>query len=185
MLEFVLAAPVIFLLLLGCLQIGHIFLARQVVLYSAFCAARAGLVCTEGEFPAAAQQAAEQACAWIVIGQAAGEPEKEIPGWGPIPGSGAIGRKTRVTTGKVGEWNVKATVEFDFALIMPIAGPVIGWLVNPWKEGSQWLEQRADETGNIHRFVDTVPYPHVIFEETVILPKPYVTLPEMNIGGGW
>jgi len=68
---------------------------------------------------------------------------------------------------------------------MPIAGPVIGWLVNPWKEGSQWLEQRADETGNIHRFVDTVPYPHVIFEETVILPKPYVTLPEMNIGGGW
>lgn len=186
--EFVLAFPLVLTLLLGCMQIAHLWLARQVVQYAAFCAARAALVSRmeSEEYKEAGRQAAEQACAWIVVGQAAGEPEKRIPGWGTIPGTGAIGRKTKVTVEKLGSWNVKATVQFDFALVMPIAGPIIGWLVNPWQYGNEWTEQRADATGDAHRYADSIQYPHVRFEETVTLSKPYVTLPAMGLPpGGW
>lgn len=188
MLEFVMAFPLILLLMLGCMQITHIWIARQVTVYAAYCAARAALVVPQDEYPAAGKQAAEQVCAWAIIGQAEGEPEKVIPGWGTIPGTGAIGRGTKVVTmiRQVDPWNVSATVTFDFGLVMPVAGPVIGWLVNPWNENSEWLEQRADDTGNMHRFVDSVQYPHVRFRETVVLSKPYVTLPLMGVpSGGW
>ena len=186
MLECVLAFPLILTLMLGCMQIAHIWVAREVTVYAAYCAARATLVCKDSEYKDAAQQAAEQVCAWVIIGQAEGEEEKMIPGWGAIPGSGAVRRKVKATVQPIGQWNTSATVKFDFALLLPIAGPVIGWLVNPWQENSEWLEQQADETGNAHRYVDSVQYPHIRFEETVCLAKPYVTLPEMGIpAGGW
>ena len=178
------AAPVLLLLMLACMQISHIWLARQVAHYSAFAAARAGLVCKSGEFDDAAKQAAEQVCAWVVIGQSAGEDAKLIPGWGAIPGSGAIERKTRVKTSLAEPKSATATVEFDFALLMPIAGPAIGWLVNPWRQGNEWLEQQADPTGNRHRMQDTMQYPHLLFRESVQLPKPYKTLVGSDLPAG-
>lgn len=185
MLEFVLAFPLVLTLMLGCMQFAHIWMGKQVVLYAAFCAARAALVCEKGEYREAGQQAAEQVCAWVVNGQTAGEPEKRIPGWGAIPGSGAVGRKTKVQIEDVGQWNVQATVEHDFALIFPIAGPMIAWLTNPWESNREYLEQRADQTGNIGD-QDLIRYPHLRFKETVCLPKPYVTVPKMGIpSGGW
>ena len=185
MLEFVLAFPLILTLMLGCMQFAHIWMAKQVVHYSAFCAARAALVCHSGERGAAAQQAAEQACAWIAEGTTGGESDKRIPGWGEIPGSGGVRRKTRVRIEDVGRWNVKATVEHDFALIFPIAGPMIGWLVNPWADGREWLEQRADDTGNVGS-ADLIRQAHLRFKEVAVLPRPYVVLPEMGLpASGW
>ncbi|MFA5203829.1 MAG: TadE/TadG family type IV pilus assembly protein [Lentisphaeria bacterium] len=186
MLESVLALPVLFLLILGCAQIAHLWVARQVVCYAAWCAARSALVCHQGEYEAAGRQAAQQVLAWLVIGQGQGEPEKRIPGWGKIDGSGAVARKTRTQVVPEGQWNVKATVEFDFALIMPVAGPVIGWAVSPWRESQEWLETQADPTGNQHRQQDTVQYPHLIFRETAVACKPYVTLPKTGLpAAGW
>jgi len=49
MLEFVLAFPIVLTLLLGCMQFAHIWMAKQVVHYSAYCAARAVLVCEKSE----------------------------------------------------------------------------------------------------------------------------------------
>ena len=192
MLEFVLAFPLVLTLIFGCMQLAHIWMGKQVVHYAAYAAARAALVCTEDEFlgerPPAPQQAAEQVCAWVVNGMTAGEVDKQIPGWGQIPGSGGVKRKTKVTVEKAGSWNIKAVVEHDYALIMPIAGPMIGWLCNPWEgEGSglEYVEQRADDSGNIGD-ADLIRYPHLRFTETVYLPKPYVTLPRMGIpSGGW
>jgi len=185
MLEFVLAFPLILTLMLGCMQFAHIWMAKQVVHYSAFCAARAALVCHDGERKAAAQQAAEQVCAWIAEGTTGGESDKRIPGWGEIPGSGGARRKTRVRIEDVGRWNVKATVEHDFALIFPIAGPMIGWLVNPWADGKEWLEQRADDTGNVGS-ADLIRQAHLRFKEVVVLPRPYVVLQEMGLPvSGW
>ncbi|MBP8800840.1 MAG: pilus assembly protein [Kiritimatiellae bacterium] len=185
MLEFVLAFPLILTLMLGCMQFAHIWMAKQVVHYSAFCAARAALVCHDGERKAAAQQAAEQVCAWIAEGTTGGESDKRIPGWGEIPGSGGVRRKTRVRIEDVGRWNVKATVEHDFALIFPIAGPMIGWLVNPWADGKEWLEQRADDTGNVGS-ADLIRQAHLRFKEVVVLPRPYVVLQEMGLPvSGW
>lgn len=179
MLEFILAFPLILTLIMGCMQFAHIWMGKQVVHYAAYCAARAGLVAKEGdEAQEIGQQAAEQVCAWVVNGMMDGEADKQIPAWGEIPGSGGVGRKTRVTVETVGRWNIKATVEHDFALIMPIAGAMIGWLANPWDSGQEYDEQRADNSGNVGD-ADAIRYPHLKFVETVYLPKPYVTMPEM------
>ena len=185
MLEFVMAFPLILTLMMACMQFAHIWMAKQVVHYAAFCAARSTLVCTKGERNAAAKQAAEQVCAWVVRGMTAGESDKQVPGWGEMPGSGGVTRKTQVEITDVGNWNVQAKVTFDFALIMPIAGPMIGWLTNPWDSGNEYTEQRADDTGNIGD-ADLIRYPHVQFMETVVMSKPYVTLPDSGIpSGGW
>ncbi len=177
MLEFVMVFPLVLTLILGAAQFGHVWLARQVVSYAAYTAARTALVAEPSEYQAAAQRAAEQVCAWVVIGQAAGENEKEIPGWGAIPGSGAVSRKTNVSIEELDDWNIKATVTFDFAMVMPIAGAVIGWAVNPL----EWAERRQDATGNIHRYQDAVGYPHLRFEETIVMAKPYRTMPGDNL----
>ena len=181
--ECVLGFPLVLILALAVVQFAHIWVARQVVQYSAYCAARACLVCHKGEYQAAAQQAAEQACAWVVKGHRAGEPDKVIPGWGGIPGSGAVKRKTRAEVNDKG-WNVEVTVQHDFGLIVPIAGPIIRWAVNPWQYGQEWLEQRADDTGNIG-MQDVLQLPHIRFRERAVLPKPYVTVCPMGIGKGW
>jgi len=160
-------------------------MGRQVVNYAAFCAARAALVSEKSEYRDAAQQAAEQVCAWVVNGMAAGERDKTIPGWGDIPGSGGVGRKTRARIDTLGPWNIQATVEHDFALLIPIAGPMIGWLCNPWETNREYDEQRADASGNIGD-ADLIRYPHIRFSETVCLPKPYLTVPVMGIPArGW
>jgi len=153
---------------------------------AAFSAARATLVCKESEFNRAAEQAARQVCAWIVHGETAGEPAKRIPGWGEIPGSGGAERKTRLRSVRnVGRWNIETTVEHDFALLFPLVGPMIGWALSPWGDGDEWQEKRADATGNIGG-ADAVRYPHIRFVETVVLPKPYVTVSEMGIPApGW
>ncbi len=181
MLEFILCFPLVLTLIFGAAQFAHLWLARQVVSYAAYCAARAALVCHESEYQQAAQQAAERVCAWIVVGQGASEPPEQVPGWGAVPGSGSVGRKTRVKVEKLDDWNIKATVSFDFGLAMPIVGPIIGWGVNPWQAEAEWLEQRADPTGDQHRQLDLLPYPHLRFEETAILAKPYKTLAKMGV----
>mgnify|MGYP000934645556 CR=1 FL=1 len=187
MLEFVLAFPVILTLILACMQFAHMWMARQVVQYAAFCDARAALVCENdiSRYQSAGQQAAEQVCAWIVLGKNAGEQDKKVPGWGAIPGSGAVKRKTSVRVEQVGRWNVKATVAHDFALVFPLVGPMIGWGTDPWARSQRYLEQHADATGNIGAG-DMVKWPHVRFTETAVLTKPYVILPKMGLpASGW
>lgn len=184
-LEYVLAFPVLLTLILACMQFVHILIAKQVVRYAAFCAARATLVSHEQEWTAAAQQAAEQVCAWVVQGRTAGENDKRIPGWGVIPGSGAVRRKTRVTVGRASAWNVRATVTHDFSLIFPFVGPMIAWGMDPWAANRPFQEQFQDETGNIGD-LDMVRTPHIRLVESVTLPKPYSTVTRMNLPvGGW
>jgi Flp pilus assembly protein TadG len=180
MLEFVMSFPLILILVFGCIQFAHLWVARQVVFYSSYCAARAALVSHQHEQDEAAQRAAEQVCAWIVKGHSAGEADKEIPGWGAIPGSGAVERKTVVKTADVPRWNVRANVRHSFALIVPVAGPVIAWAVNPWKENAQWVEQQADKTGNMGT-ADLLFHPHVILRADAVIPKPYITILEMGL----
>ena len=185
MLEFVLAFPLVLTLILACMQFSHMWMAKQVVHYAAFCAARAALVCQQGEYQQAGQQAAEQVCAWIVHGHASGEPDKKVPGWGVIPDSGGVARKTKVRIENVGRWNVRATVTHDFALLFPLVGPMIGWGMNPWAQSQRYEERHADNTGNIGD-ADVVRYPHVRFTEVVVLPKPYVTVANTGLpSSGW
>jgi hypothetical protein len=190
MLEFVLAFPLVLLLILGSIQIAHIWVARMVVHYAAYSAARAALVCHTSEYssfsdgsPHGPERAAERVTAWVVMGERPAETDVTVPGWGDIPGSGAAGRKTRCEVVESEPWNVKATVQLDFALIVPIAGPLIGWSVHPfpWFEGGTTGPPLArDVTVGAG---DEVLYPEIELEESVSLSKPYVTVTEA--GTGW
>lgn len=185
LLEFVFAFPLMLALLFASMQIAHIWTARLMVYYAATAAARTLVTAHDSEYEAVAQRAAEQVLSWTVIGQGFGDPLKILPGWGAIPGSGAINRKTRVDVQPIDEWNYRVDVEFDFGLIMPIAGPMIAWAVNPWgQEDDAWLETRLDPTGNFHRDIDTVPYPHLVLRETALVAKPFKTMYPTGVPAG-
>jgi len=64
---------------------------------------------------------------------------------------------------------------------------MIGWAMNPWEwEAEQrYVQQPFDATGNIGKN-DYVFFPHIRFTESVVLPKPYVTMSKMGIpASGW
>jgi hypothetical protein len=222
--EFVISFPLLVVLMLGIFQFTHIWVARQVVHYGAYCAARAGLVtvCREGGVPGAksnwprwqnlaylglknefcqngsigssrqnghagyarteaefaGNKAAAKVCAWMVMDGNGNSTNLNlnIPGWGYVPGSDAAERKTRAVVEETGDWNIRATVEHDFALITPIVGPIIAWGMNPWTNANPWQVTTKDITGNVHESYDSVLYPHVRLTETVWLPKPYHTI---------
>jgi Flp pilus assembly protein TadG len=177
MLESVMCLPLLLALIFGSLQLAHIWFARQVVHYAAYAAARSTLTEPNDKsmYEKAARSAAERVCAWTALSQPAGAEGITLPGWGHIPGSGNISDKVKIDVDDSDQWNPSVTVTFDFPLVMPIAGPIIGWAVNPWDSGSEWLEKKADVTGNAHGGED-VRYPYIRFKETVAVTKPYVML---------
>lgn len=105
MLEFVIAFPVILVLIFACIQFAHIWIAKMVTHYAAFCAARSALVCKSDEYNNIGQRAALQVCNWM--------------------GSGLLQPKTSVTDDS--PKNVTAMVTGTFSLITPIVGPMIAW----------------------------------------------------------
>lgn len=159
MMEFVISFPLILMLILGAVQLSHLWVARVVVHYAAYCAARTAIVSGHLEYLPAAETAAEQVCAWINVGDKNGV---DIPGWGNIPGSGGVENNTRVTIVDTGDWNVRAEVQHDFGLITPIIGPLMSSLPSPA------LNVIPTEIENWD-----IPYPRLTLTETVYLPKPY------------
>lgn len=183
LMEAVVCLPVLLVLILGCMQIAHIWFARQIVQYAAYTASRALLVVPNNEHAKAlkpggsAFKAAANICGWVALSQPPGSREFEIPGWGGIPGSGGIERKLELSmTQPKGEWYPVVTVKFDFPLVMPIAGQLIGWGMNPWADNREWQKQHADMTGDRHSG-EAMRYPYIRFEESASLVKPYVLLP--------
>ena len=68
LMEFILVAPLMLLLISMVLQFAHIWTARQVTAYAAYCATRAIMAVPPGdEQKNAAQKAAEVACSWMAL----------------------------------------------------------------------------------------------------------------------
>jgi hypothetical protein len=196
MMEFVLVMPLLFVMIMGVLQIAHIWMARQVVHYAAYCAARSTLTANNMLFrdQGVARDAALRVCAWIAFddeGDGGSQDVTEIPGWGTIPFSGSVKKRTRVYTGysdteyvpMLGAcpWQTRAKVEFDFPLLMPVAGQMMSYL---FKEDADAVAQkiRAGElavkpgvgwTGQEEK--KDYSYPYITLKEMCILPKPYST----------
>ena len=171
MLEFVIAFPLVLVLILAVIQFAHIWTARLVVHYAAYCAARSALVCDESEWKGhdkvGPKRAAELVCAWIGLGESG--TEKSIPGWTPIPGSAGVDGRTHVTVTEEPDWNVMAEVEFEFPLIVPIVGRMIGTGATAMPEDTPWF------IGNAPNAKDSI-WPSLTLKETVWLPKPYKTV---------
>lgn len=150
MLEFVIAFPVVLVLMLACFQLAHLWIAKMVVHYAAFCAARSALVRPVGEYSAAGQQAAEQVCTncmnYSILHQ------KSPP----------------VFTDKPFLY-VTAEVKADFSLVSPIVGPIIAWGLKPSDQTFPWWITTDGVT-------TSSPYPTITLTESVTLPKPYITM---------
>lgn len=183
LMEAVVCIPVLLVMILGCMQIAHIWFARQVVQYAAYASARVLLSTPDQNYEeatrkgGAAWKAAAQVCSWIALSQPAGSEEMKIPGWGKIPGSGGMEEKVKLELGTAGDqWSPKVTVSFDFPLVMPIAGHIIARGMNPWQEGNEWQIQHADATGDAHSG-EPMNHPYIRFTESAALVKPYILLP--------
>lgn len=67
LMEFVISMPMLFVLMMLVLQFSHIWLVRQFVSYSAFCAARSSLSVRPEEASDAAYDAARLVLAWVTM----------------------------------------------------------------------------------------------------------------------
>lgn len=67
LMEFIIVCPLMLILISAILQFAHIWIAREITAYAAFCAARAVLTAQAGEQNNAAQCAAEMACSWMAL----------------------------------------------------------------------------------------------------------------------
>lgn len=151
MLEFVIAFPLVLTLMFACIQFSQIWVARMVVHYGAFCAARTSLVCKDGSNSDAPAKAATQVCDLL-----------------RQPWNVKSGDRNSTQIDSSG-WNVTAKHTYTLSLITPIVGQIIAWGMNPWDDKSPWSSKfgkNIDDLGN----------PTIELTESVTLPKPYKTM---------
>ncbi len=190
MLEFVLVMPIAFVLVMMVLQFAHIWMARQVVKYASYCAARATLTARTEFASAHAYAAAKQVCAWVTFadsmttdGVTNGTDAVSIPGWGTIPNSSTVDARLSVTTGSALPWEARTTVAFKFPLLMPVVGETIHLLVNETDEEDFEKEVANTTTNGLFAIFGEAPkdrngvgdFPYLTLTETCVLPKPYST----------
>ena len=152
MLEFVIAFPLVLTLMFACIQFSQIWIARMVVHYGAFCAARSSLVCKDNGNSDAPSKAAAQVCALL-----------------RQPWTVKSGDRNSTQIDSSTSWNVTAKHNYTLSLITPIVGPIIAWGMNPWDDKSPWSVKSGsnkDDLGN----------PTIQLTESVTLPKPYKTM---------
>ncbi len=223
LMDFVMCFPLVLVLMLFIVQFAHLWIARQVVQYAAYQAARSALVhsCvqadpnvvleslpfraelpflgfdpaytlgsslgagyggearTEAEY--FASETAARICSAITLSESIWDQANRNADDGRSSGFNAARRKTRaVVDFDPATWNVRAAVEHDFALVVPIVGQMLGWGLTLWDK--QWqagarpaYQVDLDETGNAHAGLDVIPYPHIRLTGTVWMSKPYRT----------
>jgi len=179
LMEFIMAFPIVLTLMLAVVQFAHICIARQVVHYAAYSAARAAMVTTEAEAPTAATNAAARICSSITLSESIADYNDRVNFPGEKQAFSAARRKTRVTVDfNSNPWNIKATVEHDFGLIVPIVGQMLGWGLTLWgdKPDDGYKITKKDMTGNKYVGKDAIDYPHITLIETVLMSKPYKTV---------
>ena len=129
--EYALVFPLQLLFTLAIIQLAHLFVAKEVIEYGAFCGARAALV---ADLPGHDRNREATEAAIIPItkitgtsGYGPGE-TMTIPGWGPLHNSLAAESKTRVTVALDAESSqdvMDCDVEHDFELQVPVGGSLV------------------------------------------------------------
>ena len=173
--EFVLVMPLLFVLIMGVLQVAQVWTARQVTHYAAFCAARATLVANGSQVSARALASAKQVCGWMAFSDDGGN-ALSVAGWGTVPHSAELDKRVRATVkdgSAIGApWLSGAEVSFDFNLLIPVAGTMMGWLA---KHGSAGTDYRPVSGWTGQHEHGQYGGPYITLTETVWLPKPYST----------
>ena len=159
--ETVIVMPVLLMLIFGIIQFAHIWTARQMVAYAAFCATRAIMVVPPGEQDETAQNAAEVALSWINLVDDKNGNEVTVSGWGKIGGSGLSpesdldGKRVKATVLSDGRNEEVAVVEVTFYFPLIIPGMAVNKIIGNATQIDGW--------------------PYIELKETCVLPMPYST----------
>ena len=166
LMETVVVLPLLVALIMGALQMAHIHIARQVVSYAAYAAARATLPVEKSKEKDEAEKAARRILCWLVA-----SPDAMHDGvMMPDPEAKAVKDRLLKFELKQNDWDREVELRFAFPLTMPLAAQIIGRRYNPV---DNTYEQPGEHisTGN---FGDDFRGPHLIFHERMSIPKPYV-----------
>jgi len=137
--EFAFAFPLQLLILFAIMQLALLYVAKQVVTYASYAAARAALVAdSPAEAYATASRASALICAPITGTTVAGANVAgadlraaaiEVPGWGLVPKSGiSRGLKTHVSHLDLSAGEVVVTVTHYYELVFPVVNHIFAWL---------------------------------------------------------
>ena len=181
MMEFVIAMPVLVVLVMLVVQFAQLWTVRQMVSYSAFCAARSTLSANPAEWSSAKPKAgrcdhaaAARVLSWVALfGSGAGAGGKDVPGWGEIPESDRIDSRIEVKSEHVAGQYASSTVVFKFPMLVPVAGQMISFLAKRPADGSRYMGMDSPSlmwSGEEELF-DGVPY--IELTETCVLPLPF------------
>ena len=166
LMETVVVMPLLIMLILGALQMAHIHIARQVVSYAAYAAARATLPVEKSKEKEAAEKAARRVLCWLVA-----TPDSMHDGvLMPDPEAKAVKDRILEFDLKQNTWDREVEIRFAFPLVMPLAAQVIGRRYNPVDNTSQ---EPGSHISN-RKFGDEFRGPHLIFHERISIPKPYI-----------
>ena len=103
-----------------------------------------------------------------------------VPGWGQIPESNSVDTRLNVECGPMvpnGRY-AYSTVRYDFPLLIPVAGQIIGFFMHHSASESKYMQSKdlppgwIDELGP-DEMIDGMPY--ITLTETCVLPLPYST----------
>lgn len=99
-----------------------------------------------------------------------------VPGWGQIPESNSVDKRLSVETNIFPGRYAAATVVYQYPLLIPIAGQMIGWLTrHSWRD-SAYVKSKSllpgwfDEV-EAEGLIDGMPF--ISLTETCVLPLPY------------
>ena len=184
LMETVIAMPILLLLIFGVIQFAHIWTARQMTAYAAYCATRAVMIVPPDEQKSAAQNAAEVALSWMNLADSKND-DVTIPGWGRINGAGTSDhgrRRTSVTVledGTDDDFQVSSVqVKFKFPLLIP-AMAINKIIARAAVSGASLAKGTGDFYGDLDSSAgnpDLIDgWPYIELTETCVLPMPYST----------
>ena len=165
LMETVIVLPLLVALIFGALQLAHIHIARQVASYAAYAAARATLPQENSKEKEAAEKAARRVLCWLVATPGASRSGVLMPD----PDAKAV--KDRVLKFNVRQngYDREVELEFAFPLVMPLAGHIIAYRMNPHDFSSEKPEKHI----STRKFGDAFEGPHLILHERMTVHKPY------------
>ena len=148
--EYAIVFPIQLMLTLAVIQLAHLFIAKQVLQYGAFCGARAKVIgLTDDE--------ARRAAA-IPISKIAGtsgvttSDDIVLPGWGTLPKSGAALEKSEIefdTATDAGTEVVECRIDHNYELTVPIGNALAASVANVFLLDEE-VVNRYGEAPHIH-----------------------------------
>ncbi len=169
--------PILFILMMLVLQLAQVWLAKQMVSYAAFCAARATMACPPSECERAAKKAAVQSLAWVnILGGGGLGSGVKVPGWGEVPESDSTAARVEVEDFQPDQGRCAVcTVKFKFPLLVPVSVQLFSYFaakrgVSP--EGTATYRPGVGWTGEQRLFRG---FPFIELSATGVLPLPYST----------